>query len=732
MARPNRESARSGELAWAGVLGMLAVYAACFWPLLAGRHFLYGDLGNMHLPLRVFYAASFTEGYSPLWIPSLFSGFYLHAEGQVGMAHPAHWLLYRFLPLDAAFALECTLAYPFALAGAWLFLRGLGLPAPAALCGAAAFGFSPFLTIRFMHVNVVAVLAHVPWLLWLADRASRAPGPRSARGACVGVALLTASQVLLGYPGALVWSLIAVTAWVLWRAHERRRAGPVALLLAASAVGVLIGSVQWVPTFELFGDSLRAETPLAVRFAQSLHPWNLIQLLVPYAFLERVYQVDTSNPIEQTFYLGAALPVALVWLAVRWRALGGARPLLLALAAASALALVLALGRFGGLHHVVAALPLVGQLRSPARFTFFLHLAGAVVTALAVADLVASRRAAEARRSTAWLLLAPAASAAVAALALLAWPETADTKRSLAGAGRVLLGPALSAACAVLWIGAARGARAALPALVVFIAADAAAFGASLWWTEPPQTLAAFTAATPANPSPEGGRVAVGYTDFVTTDAEGRVSFHASTRRLLRGTRLAWGWMGLMPARHFPPYVPDAVDPEKRVYSAQGMQLAAVTHLRKREGMLAVPRPVPRFRFVEDVRVADDVVREIEGVDVRRTALVETPAPVDPGPPGSVRLLSEAPGRIRLAAEAPTRQLLAISESHHPGWRLRIDGEPAPVVRTYGDFMGAVVEPGEHVVELEFRPRSLEVGGALSALGLLLAGAGWWLAGRVG
>ena len=48
-----------------------------------------------------------------------------------------------------------------------------------------------------------------------------------------------------------------------------------------------------------------------------------------------------------------------------------------------------------------------------------------------------------------------------------------------------------------------------------------------------------------------------------------------------------------------------------------------------------------------------------------------------------------------------------IAESFHPGWKLRTDGERAPLIRAYGDFMGVVVEPGRHEVRLVFDPDSL-------------------------
>src|SRR5262245_1538124 len=87
------------------VLGATTALVVVFGPAFRGAMFTYGDLGMFHLPLRMFYADNLARGRSSLWLPTLFCGFYLQGEGQVGMYHPLHRLLYGFLPLSTAFNL---------------------------------------------------------------------------------------------------------------------------------------------------------------------------------------------------------------------------------------------------------------------------------------------------------------------------------------------------------------------------------------------------------------------------------------------------------------------------------------------------------------------------------------------------------------------------------------------------------------------------------------------------
>jgi uncharacterized membrane protein YfhO len=76
------------------------------------------------------------------------------------------------------------------------------------------------------------------------------------------------------------------------------------------------------------------------------------------------------------------------------------------------------------------------------------------------------------------------------------------------------------------------------------------------------------------------------------------------------------------------------------------------------------------------------------------------------------------PGRIEARVDCPSRQLLVVAESYQFGWLARVDGRPQPVHRINGDFLGCLVGPGTRQVVLEFRPRSLSVGRAVSFCGL--------------
>ena len=75
--------------------------------------------------------------------------------------------------------------------------------------GGLLFAFSSFNLLHFVHPNAVAVIAHVPWLLWAIDVALADSRRRRVAVATALIALLTGSQLLLGYPQYVWFSLMA-------------------------------------------------------------------------------------------------------------------------------------------------------------------------------------------------------------------------------------------------------------------------------------------------------------------------------------------------------------------------------------------------------------------------------------------------------------------------------------------------------------------------------------------
>lgn len=697
---------RAAALGSAGFLLLLLAL-----PVAGGAVYSAGDLLTFHLPARHFYQRCIQEGDPSDWNPYLFCGHSFLGEGQAGTVHPFHRLLYGALSLPAAFDLEVYASYPAALLGMFLLLRARGLLLPASALGAILFSFGSFALFHFSHSPSVAILAHLPWILLLSDRVLREG--RLARLAAAGVALLTASQLLLGHPQTVGLSLLGEAAFasIVWT-EARPRFRCWAVLAAAKLAGLLLASVQVLPTLESLAHSIRWDPGADFATSFSLHPANFLQLLAPYAFRSRAVGWLTH---EFALYPGA-LVLPLAWLAASGRGLPRGFVLLarggLILAGAAAL---LAMGSYAGLGSILGSIPVLRSIRVPARAIVLMQFGLATAAAIGFHRLLASRGENPVGFGRVpWAVVAPLGGALLAIGGVLgARALGAVAREEVAGTGVLLLGPVLLGGAGVLVHLSLRGHGLALALLVPLAAVDLAAFGMGYgaWRTRP---LPEILASVPAPPDEPGSRALQGPNTF-----------------LFKGWRQVGGYAGL-PPRQILDYSQLA---SLRVAGVGWIRWDTAAPslveagLRPGEGpWWQVPSPVARVRLVSRAQVSTDPRRDVSTIRVEEVALTEEEVGLPGSGGGQATLEVDRPGRIEVATEADGRRLLVVSESFHQGWRCRIDGAEARTLPVYGDFFGCVVEGGSHRVVFTFEPRSKRLGiwlsaaGGLGVLGLLGVG----------
>lgn len=141
----------------------------------------------------------------------------------------------------------------------------------------------------------------------------------------------------------------------------------------------------------------------------------------------------------------------------------------------------------------------------------------------------------------------------------------------------------------------------------------------------------------------------------------------------------------------------------------------------------------PRAWIVHQVEVKDDraaiyAALAAPDFDVRRTALTMMPVNVVTNQavePISITRLE--PNRISLEAALTTPGLLVLSEVNYPGWVATVNGVAQPVIEVDGTLRGVALGAGASQVEMTFQPASLQIGGAVSVLAVLICvvGLGW-------
>jgi hypothetical protein len=731
----------------AAALPVLAVLGS---PIVVGKMYAYSDLGRYHIPLRWFYKQCLSQGLDFSWMPSILCGYYVHGEGQVGMYHPLHLLLYRLLPMEYAFSLEIFLSYPLMLAGLFLFLRRWDLPRSAALFGACTFTFCGFNLLHSMHVNAIAVLAHLPWLLIGIDVVFRAECPISRRRATLGIVLLTASQSLLGFPQSMYFSSLAESLYALlllpgaWSRQKTagrgallRLAGMLALLAGAKALGMLLGAVQLLPTFDLLGYTYRANADPDFRYSFSLEPGNLLQFIGPYFFKNHVAMgnVTQVTQVEFGLYNGALATLFLVWMLVRFRDLGpiewpggapaaAARPrnlraLVFGALCLAGLATILALGQYGLLYRALARVVLIRSFRCSSRHIVLLHLAMAVLAAAAFADLGQIVRK---RNPVAWRTLIPLFIPAAIGWIVMAlifcdrggvsWLRAPEFIRTHLSSGNdVLITPLVMSGATALMLLAARAKRFALLAMVIFAFTDQAIYGLSPILKVRPVNMREIQDMVGTPPGVGGGRIYAPYTNHFSLNNVDNCAGYVGAA-VVKGL--------FYDTRHM------------NALRLAGVRWASTDAYQWQQPMhwLEVSYPLPRARLVSRAEVSEDLVTAINQVDLSTTAFVDESITLGGGEIGKATMLESEPGRMRIQTESPSRQLLVVSESYHAGWKAWVDGMETPVERVNGDFLGCVVETGADEVALHFQPASLCAGKWLSGASAVLTALLYLLTGR--
>ncbi len=140
------------------------------------------------------------------------------------------------------------------------------------------------------------------------------------------------------------------------------------------------------------------------------------------------------------------------------------------------------------------------------------------------------------------------------------------------------------------------------------------------------------------------------------------------------------------------------------------------TGVRSFAGAVVEPDPVAAARIIA-TRTGEDP----------SVAVVDELVDLGSAVAGRIDGVEYATDSIRADVSSDEPHLVVFSVNNYPGWAARIDGQSADIVQAEASFIGVVVPAGEHTVELNFRPRRLDLSVAVFLLALL-ACVGCWVA----
>lgn len=268
MIDPTRTPATASLPKRLWILEILAVVVAVvlfYWPLLdPSRMQSGGDYANLFWPLKEFRLdAMRTAGVLPLWNPHVFMGSALSATMQHAVFYPIDYLFFWRSPTMAA--LNLYVLFHNVLCGVgvwWLMRRTLDAGATGAILAGAVFPCTAWFWGAQEHINQVATVAWMPWLIGTAILLAR--GRIGARAFVAAYAMLGVLQFLVGHPQAAFYTHLAsaavLGASVLWAAKGTRlritlhRGG---CFFAAGVLTGLMAALQLLPALEMSGFSYR-------------------------------------------------------------------------------------------------------------------------------------------------------------------------------------------------------------------------------------------------------------------------------------------------------------------------------------------------------------------------------------------------------------------------------------------------------------------------------------------
>jgi hypothetical protein len=732
----------------------LVAFAAMTSPWLLGRVSIPWDSKAHFLPQIQFLAQSIWAGELPWWNPYVFAGQPQIADPQSMIFSPPYMVLALLNPSPGPWAQDATLIATMAIGGIGLiaWFRDMRWHWAGAMIAALVFTFGAAMAWRIQHTCQVLSLAYLPWALLMVDRAvgRNSIGSGAAAGVFAAFIVLGRDQVAL----LAVYLLVARVIW-LWLDHDRplsRFMQSILPLVAGALLGLALVSIPVVMTVLLAADSNRPAIDFAGAGAGSLHPANLVTLVVPHVFGAAGDMADYWGP-PSFAWVGTGLFTA--------QNVGqsyiGAIPLVFLVAATAAgrlwdrhirfftiafvIMLLYGLGWYTPAFRLMYELPGINLYRRPADAVFLIGGTGAILAGYGAHIWFTEPW----RHPSRKVLVAVLGVVLMAVLAAVAFAIMIDRLPRLS---RPIFLASLSfgGAAAVLVWSRSRLALEPWHAAIALVAVTAIDLG----YNNGPSSSSSLPPSTFSMFEPDGRNAVVrALKSRVVTNETRRdrvelagLGFHwpnASMTQRLENTlgynpvRLslysratgADDHVGLPDQRKFSPLFPayDSLlaDMLGLRWIATGAPVETMNMRSRPVGLELVEKvdqafiyenknTLPRIMFVASARAADfDAIMNSgrwPDFDPRRMVLLEN---VPPGPAigrgsGSARLTSYGQTRIVIDVVSPDGGWVVLNDVWHPWWRAKIGSTPADLERANVLFRAVAVPAGRHTIVMEFRP----------------------------
>ena len=368
--------------------------------LFGGPAFYELDTRLFYFPLATWVSQQLHAGNFPLWLPGIFTGYPIFADGELGLAYPPQALLLALLTAPVAMVWLRVLHVFLAGAFTYAYLRTIRLEPLPALGGGLVFAFGSFVTAQMHHENVVRSAVWLPAALACLER-SLFRVPRSAFVWSAVGAIAFALGALGLHVQPVLMSALALGLYALFRAFmpSRNAVGatrsaywPIASYVAIVAGGLGIAAVQWVPLGEwALVSSRRGGVDYVFASAFALPPASLLSAVFPFFF--RLSDATTWWSLWQQWEIELYVGIPTLALVIVGIVLARRLEVVYFLTL-GVLALWIGMAEYAplfNLHQVLWSVPGFSFLRAPGRFSYLVVFACAGLAAFGLQALAQRR-----------------------------------------------------------------------------------------------------------------------------------------------------------------------------------------------------------------------------------------------------------------------------------------------------------------------------------------------------
>jgi heme exporter protein D len=747
------------------------------------------DITWVHYPMAIFKARLLRSGQIPFWNPHILFGFPQMADQDVLAFYPLN--VFFLLPLKPYFTLSCFSVAHFFLAGilSYVMARSLQISRVGAFITAVTFALSGYLMAQLTNLPIMTGSVWLPLILFFLVKALQTMSPTYAV-LCGGAIAL---QIFASHPQATFNSFFTLGSYGsfrlirLWRSSEmtiEEKRTKIIVLLSLLVIAVLVGLglavIQIAPTLELKGWSPRsAGLSYRTMTSYSLPPDHLLTFLFPNILGNPVIGYKGEDNFEEMHAYVGILPLMLIPWAWAKRKQDDHVTFFSILALVS---LLLALGRYTPLYHLLVYIPGFNFFRVPARWLFTVTFSFSTLAGYGFDVLVKGHKRAESRffaafwRVLSWLNLA----ITLLMLACLALgQQIIQPLNNLRGVFSeqtlerlLLLLHGLTQLPLIKFSDSLSMTLSSLNPALLFVLLSNAGFLVIYLWNRRRITATTFqvvvvsltvvdlllTGGTTVNPVREASYYSrqFGSTAFLQqncglyriypTAAKGEkdvvenllediptmyglysvfghaalpVERHKTFVRTMRKSAALFNLAGVK-------YVLLEEDPGYpgyvRAYVGSDFEIYENESVLPRSFIVHHAEVIPSEQAVLDRLLSEDF-------DPSRTVILAEEPPPSFGQDGlpsepdlhGAEITSYSPHQVVIEADLQADGFLVLSDTYYPGWKVYVDGREDKIYQADYLFRAVFLKQGRHVVEFRYNPLSFRIGLAISlATGAIL------------